>query len=131
MYKKKDIDIWAHIYYLLAKCLNKKKTRMILPFLGLILSILHQERVKIPSSLPVMKREDPIFALTMTRRAKLVFVVLKRKKEHQVRTLLMKVATLMMRLTTSPLDQNIWMPHLLRPNPRSSDRLSFRCSHKH
>ena len=40
---------------------------MTLPFLGLILSILHQERVKIPSGLPVMKREDLISALTMTR----------------------------------------------------------------
>ena len=31
------------------------------------MSILHQERVKIPSGFPVMKREDPISALTMTR----------------------------------------------------------------
>ena len=31
------------------------------------MSILHQERVKIPSGLPVMKREDPISTLTMTR----------------------------------------------------------------
>ena len=29
--------------------------------------ILHQERVKIPSSLLVMKREDPISSQTMTR----------------------------------------------------------------
>nr|POF27465.1 hypothetical protein CFP56_08802 [Quercus suber] len=67
LYKKKDIDIYAHIYYLLAKCVNKKKTWMTLPFSGLIMSILHQERVKIPLGLPVMKREDPISALTMTR----------------------------------------------------------------
>ena len=67
LYKKKDIDICAHIYYLLAKYVNKKKTWMTLPFSRLIMSILHQERVKIPSSFPVMKREDPISALTMTR----------------------------------------------------------------
>ena len=40
---------------------------MTLPFPGLIMSILHQKRVKIPSGLPVIKREDPIFAQTMTR----------------------------------------------------------------
>ena len=60
LYKKKDIDICAHIYYLLAKCVNKKKTQMTLLFPGLIMSIMHQESVKIPFSLPIMKREDPI-----------------------------------------------------------------------
>ena len=67
LYKKKDIDIYAHIYYLLAKYVNKKKTWITLPFSRLIMSILHQERVKIPSGFPVMKREDPISDLTMTR----------------------------------------------------------------
>ena len=40
---------------------------MTLPFSGLIMSILHQKRVKIPLGLPVIKREDPISAQTMTR----------------------------------------------------------------
>ena len=71
-YMKRDIDSCAHIYHLLAKCVNKKKTWMTLPFLGLIMSILHQEKVKISPGLPVMKRENPISALTMTG-AKLVF----------------------------------------------------------
>ena len=61
LYKKKDIDICAHIYHLLAKCVNKKKTQMTLPFSGLIMSIVHQERVKIPSGLLVMKRKDLIY----------------------------------------------------------------------
>ena len=71
-YMKKDIDSCAHVYHLLAKCVNKKKTWMTLPFLGLIMSILHREKVKISLGLPVMKRENPISALTMTG-AKLVF----------------------------------------------------------
>ena len=40
---------------------------MTLPFLGLIMSILHREKVKIPSGLPLMKREDPISTLTVNR----------------------------------------------------------------
>ena len=40
-YRKKDIDICAHIYHLLAKCVKKKKTWMTLQFPGLIMSILH------------------------------------------------------------------------------------------
>ena len=95
-YMKKDIDSCAHIYHLLAKCVNKKKTWMTLPFLGLIMSILHREKVKISPGLPVMKRENPISALTMTR-SKACLPEMKRKMEHKVRTLLMKVATLMKR----------------------------------
>lgn len=62
LFKKKEIDICAHIYYLLAKCVQKKKLWMTLPFLGLIMKILHDKRVKFLSSWVPMKREDPISA---------------------------------------------------------------------
>nr|POF08079.1 hypothetical protein CFP56_51390 [Quercus suber] len=67
LYKKKEINICANIYHLLAWCVNKKKSQMTLPFSGLIMSILHLESVKSPSSLLVMKREDPISTQTMMR----------------------------------------------------------------
>nr|POE99870.1 hypothetical protein CFP56_35515 [Quercus suber] len=67
LYKKKEIDICSNIYHLLAQCVSKKKSRMTLPFPGLIMSILHAEKVKFPLGLPVMKREDPIFAQTIAR----------------------------------------------------------------
>ena len=38
--KKKDIDICAHIYYLLEKCVSKRTSRMTLPFTRLIMSIM-------------------------------------------------------------------------------------------
>lgn len=62
LFKKKEIDICAHIYYLLAKCVWKKKLWMTLTFLGLIMNILDNKRVKFPSSWVPMKREDPISA---------------------------------------------------------------------
>ena len=42
---QKDIDIYAHIYHLLEKCVSKKKSRMTLPFPGLIMSSMWHERV--------------------------------------------------------------------------------------
>ena len=41
----KDIDICAHIYHLLAKCVSKRTSWMTLPFPGLIMSIMCHERV--------------------------------------------------------------------------------------
>lgn len=62
LYTRKDIDICAHIYHLLAKCILKKNTRMTFPFPRVIMSILHHEEVNLPHEWTVMKREDPISA---------------------------------------------------------------------
>ena len=62
LFLKKDIDIYAHIYHLLEKFVNKKTSRMTLLFSGLIMSIMRYKRVQIPPGLPVIKREDQISA---------------------------------------------------------------------
>nr|POF17240.1 hypothetical protein CFP56_18356 [Quercus suber] len=67
LFLKKDIENYAHIYHLLVKCISKRTSRMTLPFPGLIMSIMRYERVQIPLDLPMMKREDQIYAQTMTR----------------------------------------------------------------
>ena len=48
--------------------------------------------------------------------AKLVFMVLRKKKEQKVRTLLIRVAILMKILITSPLILKTWKPHPLSLN---------------
>nr|POF14733.1 hypothetical protein CFP56_47344 [Quercus suber] len=45
LFLKKDIGIHAHIYHLLAKCVSKRMSQMILPFPGLSRSIMQHERV--------------------------------------------------------------------------------------
>lgn len=52
-------------------------------------------------------------------------MALKREKiEQKVRKLLMRVATLIKTLTTSPLNLKIWKPHLL--SLKSSHRLNLK-----
>ena len=60
LFLKKNIDICAHIYHFLAKFVSKRTSRMALPFLRLIVSIMQHERVQFPQGLPMMKREDQI-----------------------------------------------------------------------
>ena len=67
LYKPKEIDIFAQVYHLLAKCVQKKKSRMNLPFPGLLMSILLCEKVKFLTGWVAMTREDPISSQTMTR----------------------------------------------------------------
>nr|POF25166.1 hypothetical protein CFP56_47413 [Quercus suber] len=55
---------------------------MTLPFPGLIMSILHPEKVKFPLGLPVMKREDPIFAQTIAR-SKACLPIIKREAKQE------------------------------------------------
>ena len=65
--KKKDIDICAHIYYLLEKCVSKRTSRMTIPFSGLIMSIMQHERVH-ESSISVktlMPFQTPKFKLRL------------------------------------------------------------------
>ena len=67
LYTYKEIDICSHIYHFFTKCITKRNTRLILPFLSIIMALITWARVKIPSGLPVMPRDYPISAQTMTR----------------------------------------------------------------
>ena len=67
LYTHKEIDICNQIYHLFTKCITKRNTRLILPFPSIIMAFITRARVKIPSGLPVMPRDYPISAQTMSR----------------------------------------------------------------
>ena len=67
LFTHKEIDICSHIYRLFPKCITKRNLRLTLPFPSLVMSLITRARVKIPSGLQMMQREDPINAQTMTR----------------------------------------------------------------
>ena len=67
LFTHKEIDICSHIYHLFPKCITKRNLRLTLPFPSLVMSLITRARVKIPSGLQMMQREDPINAQTMTR----------------------------------------------------------------
>ncbi|KAL0010826.1 hypothetical protein SO802_005934 [Lithocarpus litseifolius] len=67
LYTHKGIDICRHICHLFTKCITKRNTRLILPFPSIIMALITRARVKIPSGLPVMPRDYPIGAQTMTQ----------------------------------------------------------------
>ena len=66
LFTHKEIDICNHIYHLFTKCITKRNSRLTLPFPSLVMSLFIRARVKIPSGLQVLQREDPISAQTMT-----------------------------------------------------------------
>ena len=66
LFTHKEIDIYSHIYYLFTKCITKRNLRLTLPFPSLVMSLITRARVKIPSGLPMMQRDYPISAQTMT-----------------------------------------------------------------
>ena len=67
LFTHKEIDICSHKFYLFTKCITKRNSRLVLPFLSLIMALIARVRVKIPSGLPVMPRDYPISAQTMTQ----------------------------------------------------------------
>ena len=67
LFTHKEIDICSHIYYLFTKCITKRNSRMVLPFLSLIMAFIARARVKLPSGLSMMPMDYPISAQTMTR----------------------------------------------------------------
>ena len=67
LFTHKEIDICGHIYHLLIKCVRRRKSRMTLSFPSLIISLISKARVKLPSGLPVMSKEDPISEHTINR----------------------------------------------------------------
>ena len=66
LFTHKEINIRNHIYYLFTKCITKRNLRLVLPFPSLVMAAIARARVKIPSGLPVMQRDYPISAQTMT-----------------------------------------------------------------
>ena len=67
LYTHKEIDICSHIYHLFTYCITKRNTRLIFPFPSIIMALITRARVKIPNGLPVMPRDYPISAQTMTQ----------------------------------------------------------------
>ena len=67
LFTHKEIDIYGHIYYLFVKSIKKSNARLLLPFPSLIMSLKVRAKVKIPSGLLVMQREDPISEQTIIR----------------------------------------------------------------
>ena len=67
LFTHKEIDICSHKFYLFTKCITKRNSRLVLPFLSLVMALIVRVRVKIPSGLPVMPRDYPISAQTMTQ----------------------------------------------------------------
>ena len=67
LFTHKEINICSHIYYLFTKCITKRNLRLILPFPILVMALIARAREKIPSGLPMMPRDYPISAQTMTR----------------------------------------------------------------
>ena len=60
LFTHKEINIYGHIYHLFIKSITKRSSRLTLPFLSPIMSLILRSRVKIPSGLQVMQMEDPI-----------------------------------------------------------------------
>ena len=67
LFAHKEIDICGHIYHLFVKCIKKRNSRLTLPFPSLVMSLISRARVKIPSGLSVMQREEPISEQTIIR----------------------------------------------------------------
>jgi len=65
LFTHKEIDICGHIYHLFVKCIKKRKSRLTLPFPSLVMSLISKARVKIPSGLPIIQREEAISERTM------------------------------------------------------------------
>ena len=65
LFTHKEIDICNHIYHIFTKSITKRNSRLTLPFPSLVMSLILRARVKIPSGLQVMQKEDHISAQTM------------------------------------------------------------------
>ena len=65
LFTHKEIDIYSHIYHLFIKSITKRSSRLTLPFPSLVMFLISRARVKIPSGLSVMQREEPISEQTI------------------------------------------------------------------
>ena len=67
LFTYKEIDICGHIFHLLKKSIEKQNSRTVMPFPLLIMGLIAQTRLKLPSGLTVVQRDYPIGAHTVTR----------------------------------------------------------------
>ena len=62
LFTHKEIDICGHIFHILKKSIEKQTSRTIMSFPSLIIGLIAQTRLKIPSGLVVVQRDYPIDA---------------------------------------------------------------------
>ena len=68
LFTHKGIDIWGQIFHILKKSIEKQTSRIVMTFPSLIMGLIAQTRLKIPSGLTVVQRDYPIGgAHTVTR----------------------------------------------------------------
>ena len=67
LFTHKEIDICGHIFHLLTKSIEKRKSRTVMPFPSLIMGLIAEIRLKLPSGLTVVQRDYPISAHIVTR----------------------------------------------------------------
>ena len=67
LFTHKEIDICGHIFHILKKSIEKQTSRTAMPFPSLIMGLITQTRLKIPSGLTVFQRDYHIGAHTVTR----------------------------------------------------------------
>ena len=65
LFTHKEIDICGHIYHLFIKSIMKRSARLTLPFPSLVMFLISRAKVKIPSGLLVMQKEEPISEQTI------------------------------------------------------------------
>ena len=67
LFTHKEIDIYGHIFHLLAKSIEKQNSITVMPFPSLIMGLIAKARLKLPSGLIVVHRDYPIGAHMVTR----------------------------------------------------------------
>ena len=67
LFTHKEIDICGHIFHLLKKSIEKQNSKTVMPFPTLIMGLIVNARLKLPSGLTVVLRDYPIGAQTVTR----------------------------------------------------------------
>ena len=67
LFTYKMIDICGHIFHILKKSIAKQTTRTVMPFPTLIMGLIANTRLKIPSGLKVVPRDYPIGGHTIVR----------------------------------------------------------------
>ena len=67
LFTHKEIDIYGRIFHLLKKGIEKQNSRIVMPFPSLIMGLIAQTRLKLPSDLTIVQRDYPIGAHIVTR----------------------------------------------------------------
>ena len=67
LFTHKEIDICGHIFHILKKSIEKQTSRTVMPCPSLIMGLIAQTRLKIPSGLTMVQRDYPIGAHIVTR----------------------------------------------------------------